>query len=78
MEVPFFLPGSFLILPKQALSVVVYFDETYQESFKYHLVENMIKHTMLKVVGFQNFPGHFGLMHKFQPDPIWLQKHKNY
>lgn len=70
VEVPFFIPGSFLILPKQALTVVVYFDETYQESFKYHLVENFIKHLMLRVVGFQNFPGHFGLMDKFQPDPV--------
>lgn len=38
--VPFMLPGTFLILPRQALSVIVYFDETYQEEFKYHLVGN--------------------------------------
>lgn len=38
--VPFMLPGTFLILPRQALSVIVYFDETYREEFKYHLVSN--------------------------------------
>lgn len=38
--VPFMLPGTFLILPRQAMSVVVYFDETYEEEYKYHLVGN--------------------------------------
>lgn len=70
--IPFMLPGTFLILPRQALSVIVYFDETYQESFKYHLVDNHIKHLMAKVVAFKNFPAHFGCMKVFQPDPVWL------
>lgn len=68
--VPYMLPGTFLILPRQALSVVVYFDQTYQETFNYHLVANHIRHTMAKVVGFGNFPGHFGCMKVFQPDPV--------
>lgn len=73
--VPFMLPGTFLILPRQALSVIVYFDETYQEQYKYHLVGNWIKHTMCKVVAFRNFPAHFGSMKIFQPDSNWLVKH---
>lgn len=68
--IPFMLPGTFLILPKQAINVVVYFDQTYQEEFKYHLVGNWIKHTMLKVVAFRNFPAHFGTMKVFQPDHV--------
>lgn len=68
--VPYMLPGTFLILPRYALNIITYFDELYTESFKFHLVDNWIRHTMLKVVAFGNVPGHFGSMAVFQPSSV--------
>lgn len=76
--VPYMLPGTFLILHKYQLQIVQYFDDIGTDKFFFHLVDTWIRHTMLKVISFTNFPGHFGAMKTFQPSYVWLGKHYNY